>query len=100
MAGRFIILEFEDVDAANAFAGNKHMPEQCGYSVMAMFVRPDKFCTCPDRQRQNVKNWGKGKRTGLYICRTCKKPSVHHLTGILSRLKYQFGFNLLEEAPK
>jgi hypothetical protein len=96
MAGRFIILEFEDVDAANAFAANRYMPEQCGYSVMAMFMRPKKFCDCPDKQRQNVKNWAKGKRTGLYICRVCKKPSKHHDQGILARLQYVFGFNQLE----
>lgn len=95
MAGRFLILEFDDRDAAEVFAGNEHMMSQIGAKPMAMFMRPEKFCTCPDRNRQNVKNWRKGKRTGLYLCLVCKKPSVHHMTGILQRLQYVFGYNQL-----
>lgn len=96
MAGRFLILEFDDKDAAESFATNPHLPHQLGFNIKAMFMKPTKFCECPDRRRQNVKNWGKGKRTGLYLCTTCKLPSIHHQRGIITRLKYVFGNNLLE----
>lgn len=100
MAGRFLILEFEDATAAEAFASNEYMPEQCDYRVMAMFMRPTKFCQCPDKQTHNVKNWAKGKRTGLYLCKNCRKPSIHHQKGLLARLQYVFGFNLLSTEPE
>lgn len=95
MAGRIVILEFKDPDAANSFVENDTMASQLGYTRLAVYVRPTKFCECPDKQRQNGKNWRKGKRTGLYLCIKCKRPSVHHQRGILSRLQYVFGFNQL-----
>lgn len=95
MAGRFVILRFDDRSAAEAFVENRHMPNQLGYKLFAMFLIPTKFCNCPDKQRQNVKNWGKGKLSGLYICRTCKRVSRHHEDGTLSRLQYVFGYNQL-----
>lgn len=100
MAGRYLLLEFEDPDAAEAYAHNEYMPEQCGFRVVAMFMRPTKFCQCPDKTKQNNKNWAKGKRTGLYLCVNCKKPSIHHQTGILERLKYVFGYNILDIEPE
>jgi hypothetical protein len=100
MAGRIVILEFEDADSANSFVENQHMPGQLGYSIMAMFMRPTKFCECPDKTRQHANNWAKGKRTGLYLCVRCKKPSIHHQKGILSRLQYVFGYNQLDSEVK
>lgn len=96
MAGRIVILEFTDPDAANAFVQNDTMAKQLDYTRMAMFIRPTKFCECVDKKRQHVDNWRKGKRTGLYLCVTCKRPSIHHQRGFLSRLQYVFGYNQLE----
>lgn len=96
MAGRYVVIEFDDADAANMFAINENISGQLGYSVKAMFVRPSKFCDCSTKKRQNVANWTKGKTTGLYLCNICKKPSAHHQTGMMSRLQYVFGFNLLD----
>lgn len=95
MAGRYVLLEFEDPDAAEAFAENDTMSQQLGYRRLAMFMKPKKFCECPDKKRQNVQNWKKGKRTGLYLCLNCKRPSVFHQKGVLQRLQYVFGYNLL-----
>lgn len=93
MAGRIVVLEFDDKDLAEAFYTNERALHHDGARVMAVFLRPNSFCECPDKQRQNVRNWRKGKRTGLYLCTTCRKPSVHHQKGILSRLQYVFGYN-------
>lgn len=95
MAGRYVLLEFDDRDSAESFVTNPSMPDQLGYEIKAMYVSPRQFCECPDKRRQQAKNWSKGKRTGLYLCMVCRKPSVHHQTGVLKRLQYVFGFNLL-----
>lgn len=97
MAGRIIVLEFEDRAQAEEFVTNSKALEYDGAKVMAMFIRPNKFCQCPDKQRQNASNWRKGRRTGLYLCTRCQKPSKHHQTGILSRLQYVFGYNLMDQ---
>jgi hypothetical protein len=96
MAGRIVILEFDDADAAQVFVDNEDQLKLRGARPIAVFMRPNRFCECPDKQRQHVANWAKGKRTGLYLCKVCKRPSVHHQRGILDRLQYVFGFNQLE----
>lgn len=96
MAGRFLILEFDNRMDAEAFLDLDFAPQH-GAKVMAMFLRPDKYCQCSDKQRHDVKNWMKGKRSGLYLCRRCKLPSIHHQQGILSRLQYVFGYSQLKE---
>lgn len=95
MAGRYVILEFDDRDSAESFATNPHMPEQLGYKVMAMFVKPVKFCQCPDARRQDNRNWYRGSRTGLFLHKDCKRPSEFHRRGLMARLKHVFGYNLL-----
>lgn len=98
MAGRYVILEIEDRDAADAFVKMEHIHEQLHIKPVAMYLKPTKFCQCPDKGRQNVANWVKNKKYGLYICKVCRKPSSFHETGILKRLQYVFGFNLLERS--
>lgn len=100
MAGRFVILEFEAKDSAEFFLEKLRVsedPDLEGAHVMAMFMRPDKFCECGTKRKQNVQDWAKGKRTGLYLCKRCKLPSIHHQQGIMSRLQYVFGYNQLPE---
>lgn len=98
MAGRYVILEFDDKDSAQSFLMNSHMPETLGFKTLAVFLKPSKFCDCPDKGRQHVNNWKKHSKFGLYVCLRCKKPSIHHQTGILERLKYVFGYNILDES--
>ena len=97
MAGRFVVLSFDSRDSAEAFVSHTKALEYDGAELVAMFMKPEQFCECPTKRRQNVANWAKGKRTGLYLCRVCKKPSVHHQQGILTRLQYVFGYNLLDK---
>lgn len=95
MAGRYVILEFDDREAANAFVANSNLPDQLGFEVKAMYLRPSKFCECPDKQRQNNSNWKKHKRYGLFVCANCGMPSKFHERGILERLQYTFGYSIL-----
>ena len=95
MAGRYVILEFEDRDVADAFVANKNIKEALGFKTIAMFLKPKQFCNCPDKGRQNNANWRKHSKYGLYVCKVCRKPSVHHQQGIITRLRYVFGFNIL-----
>jgi hypothetical protein len=95
MAGRYVILEFEDRDAAQSFVMNEHLTEQLGYGVVAMYIKPKVFCTCPDKKRVHQGNWRKHKKYGLFICTTCNKPSTFHNRGILERLQYAFGYSIL-----
>lgn len=98
MAGRYVILEFEDRDAADAFVANENICEALGFRPIAMFLKPKAFCDCQDKSRQDNKNWRKHSKYGLYVCLKCKKPSKHHELGVEPRLQYVFGFNLLPEA--
>lgn len=95
MAERMVILRFKDPDAANAFSANNTLAEQLDYEVKALFLVPVKFCECPDRKRQNAKNWRRGRRSGLQLCVTCKRPSRFHTEGIMARLEHVFGHNQL-----
>jgi hypothetical protein len=97
MAGRYVLLEFEDKDSAQAFVMNNNMSDQLGFGILAMFLKPTSFCNCPDKSRQNVANWKKSRKFGIYVCLRCRKPSIHHQKGILERLKYVFGYNILGE---
>jgi hypothetical protein len=97
MAGRLVVLEFDDSDAADAFLENDHMAQQLDYERIGSYVLPRKFCVCPDKKRQNATNWARGKRTGIWLCKTCKKPSKFHESGILRRLEQVLGYNQLEE---
>lgn len=96
MAGRYIILEFEDRDEASAFVQMSHLQEQLHFKPMAMFLKPKICCQCPDKNRQQLNNWRKHPKYGLYICTKCKRPSKFHEGGLIKRLQYAFGYNLLE----
>lgn len=97
MAGRYVILDFEDRDAAQAFVMNNTLSDQLGFSVRAMFLKPKKYCECPEKGRQQLNNWTKHKKYGLYVCTKCHMPSRFHNRGILTRLQYAFGYSLIED---
>lgn len=96
MAGRYVVLEFDDGDAAAAFLMNQHIPQQMGFRRIAVYLKPNKFCQCPDKQRQDGRQWKKHKKYGLFVHRACGRPSIFHERGVIPRLQFVFGFNLLE----
>jgi len=95
MAGRFVVIEFDDRDAAQTFVDREEELKRQGATPLAMFIRPERFCQCPSRKRQNAQNWARGSRSGIWLCKVCKKPSEFHNKGVLERLVYVFGHNLL-----
>lgn len=97
MAGRFVILRFDDRDAANMLAVNKNLADQLGFKVTGVYILPTKFCECDDRLRQNAKNWFRGKRSGLQLCQRCRRPSGFHVSGLEGRLQHVFGKNQMED---
>jgi len=96
MAGRYVLVEFDDPSAAEAFTQNVTLSAQLDFDVKGMFLSPDKFCECPDRTRQGNNNWARGSRSGIWLCRRCKKASRFHQGGLMDRVKMALGYNLLE----
>lgn len=96
MAGRYVVLEFDDKDAAQAFLMNEHVPKQMGFRRIAVYLKPTAFCRCPDKARQDNRNWVKNRKYGLSVCIRCRRPSVFHERGVIQRLQFVFGYNLLE----
>jgi hypothetical protein len=102
MAGRYIILTFDDKDEAETFAlemmevPQGEMPHLPGSArIFGMFIKPMKFCECPDKRRQDGRNWFKGKNTGLFLHQDCRRPSVFHQRGLMDRLCHILGKNLV-----
>lgn len=100
MAGRTVVIEFDDREAAQAFVEMNHLQSQLGFSIRAMFLKPKVFCQCPDKSRHDNRNWRKHPRFGLYLHTACGKPSIHHQRGTINRLQYVFGFNLLDKVEE
>jgi hypothetical protein len=96
MAGRYVLIEFDDREAAETFTQMDALSSQLGYRRLGLYVSPRKFCECPEKRRQNAKNWVRGKRTGLQLCVVCRKPSIFHQRGLMERIQHALGFNLIE----
>jgi hypothetical protein len=97
VAGRYVVLEFDDSDSADAFIENENISAHLAFKVLGLYVKPLLYCQCPDKRRQTVKNWARGKRTGLWLCRTCKKPSSFYIKGVRARLQEALGYNQLTD---
>lgn len=96
MSGRYIVLAFEDRHQADAFVSNELALKYDGARVEGIYLKPSTFCECPDKDRQNVKNWKRGKRSGVFLCVRCKKASVYHEKGLAARFRQVFGYDLRE----
>ena len=95
MAGRYVIIEFESKELADRFLEDSVARRRFGFIPRAAYLKPKQFCNCSDKTKQTANNWRKHGKYGLYICSRCKLPSKHHQTGIVQRLQYVFGYNLL-----
>lgn len=97
MAGRYVVLEFDDRDAANAFVKMEKIHEQLDFTPVAMYLKPRRYCECPDKPRQNLNNWRKHPKYGISVCVRCGLPSWFYNQGILKRLQWAFGYSILED---
>jgi hypothetical protein len=98
---RLVILEFEDNDAAERFTqsmnnrlGPGSLPQASvamAYAdVIAVFAKPTKFCECPASTKKSLSSFGKSKKYGWYVHRTCGKPTARwaaNLNWVLSLAK-------------
>lgn len=96
MGSRLVLLEFDDESSAEAFVENRHLPDQLGFEVQGMWFMTKLTCQCGGKR--NNKDWGRGRRTGIPLCRRCRKPSRHWREGLMTRLRTALGYNLLEES--
>jgi hypothetical protein len=80
MAGRFLLIEFDDEATAT------HLREQIdvasrkgkGFRVVGLFARPGNFCKCPSRvwitERGKAAKVKRGAKFGWSVCTDCKRP--------------------------
>lgn len=59
--------------------------------INGVYLKTEKYCECPPKQRQNMKNWVPAKKWGIPICRNCKRPSRYWVEGIKKRLAVALG---------
>jgi hypothetical protein len=94
MARRLVLLEFEDPDSANAFVMNDNIAGQLAFTVRGLFMLPTSLCECPGKK--DIKEYARGKKSGIWLHRKCKKPSPHWVGGIDTRLAQALGHDLRE----
>ena len=107
---RYVVLEFEDNDAATAYIGavaeenRKQREEKLPFSrrVVGVFVKPGRRCECGDWDRANYRGPApkkglpsgvvRGAKFGWWVCTRCSRPrrASHSLTNqLLLSQQYQ-----------
>jgi len=96
MAGRYIVIEVDTSLLADAFLRyhGERLAKLFHTRIVGVYLKPKSFCECPDST--NASSWHRGAKYGIYICKTCKKPSRYYAKGVHPRLEYALGNNLLE----
>lgn len=79
MAGRFLLIEFDDEATAT------HLREQIdaatrkgkGFRVVGIFARPERFCRCGTwiSERGKPSTLKRGAKFGWSVCTECKRPA-------------------------
>lgn len=90
MPGRYLLIEFDDEDAATALRAQISNATSKGkkFRVVGLFARPGKACTCSyaaDKTTRS-KDWvSRGERLGWWVCNTCKRPRMgdHQLKNLI-----------------
>lgn len=90
MAGRYLIIEFDDEQDAEKLRAQVDAATQKGrkYRTVGLFARPGKVCICSNiaaergRSRDMV---ARGGRFGWWVCTKCKKPRLgnHELKNLI-----------------
>jgi len=81
MAGRFLLIEFDDDTSATLLREQINAATRKGrrFRVVGMFARPDNFCSCDIRVWTTIKGKGeaktkRGAKFGWLVCTSCKRP--------------------------
>lgn len=88
MAGRYLLIEFDDEAAASLLRAQIDAASRKGkrFRVIGLFARPGTPCSCPyvkgDRAKDRFKLGGK---LGWWLCTTCRKPRLgdHQLKNLV-----------------
>lgn len=90
MAGRFLLIEFDDEATANRLREQIDVATRKGrgYRVIGLFSRPGpKFCRCGSwvSTRGNQATTKRGRKFGWFVCTECKRPApvMSHLVNLL-----------------
>lgn len=79
MAGRYLLIEFDDEAAATLLRERIDNATRNGkrYRVVGLFARPSNFCRCGTwtTDRGRVATTKRGRRLGWTVCTVCKKPA-------------------------
>lgn len=82
MAGRYLLIEFDDPQSADALRARIDNATREGkrYRVVGMFAIPGpQFCECDTKvdtktQRSTLQ---RGRKFGWWVCKVCKKPDSY-----------------------
>jgi len=66
---KYIVLEFDNDDEADSFAGTITEGPAASIRVKAVFRKPSQFCECPPTEKS-----ARGAKWGWWICTICAKP--------------------------
>lgn len=87
MAGRYLLIEFDDEQSASSLRAQIDAASKKGkkFRVVGLFARPGKPCTCSiigERSKDLVKQ---GSKFGWWLCQRCGKPRLgnHQLKNLI-----------------
>lgn len=88
MAGRYLLIEFDDEAAASSLREQINAATKKGkrFRVVGLFARPGKSCICIITQGQRAKDLvQRGGRFGWWLCKSCGKPRLgnHQLKNLV-----------------
>lgn len=89
MAGRYLLIEFDDDTAASLLREQINRAAKAGkkFRVVGLFARPGKTCGCAyipgERSADRV---ARGAKLGWWVCSTCKRPrhGNHQLKNLIT----------------
>ena len=88
--GKYILLEFDNDDQANALCAQINTATAAGkaFRLVGIFKRPGRTCKCPRvRNTYKAKEMAKlGKKYGWWVCSDCHLPRLggHQLVNMLA----------------
>lgn len=88
MAGRYLLIEFDDEAAASSLRAQIDAATNKGkrFRVVGLFARPGTACICIITQGQRAKDMVKrGGKFGWWLCQICGKPKLgnHQLKNLI-----------------
>lgn len=89
MAGRYLLIEFDDEASASSLRAQIDNATKKGkrFRVVGLFARPGTSCICLITQGQRAKDIvQRGGKFGWWLCKTCGKPRLgdHQLKNLIT----------------